>query len=720
MTPRTTARDGARRSARACLALAILALLPAGPARAGALGPWHAPAPVVKKLPNGLEVFVFPDARLPVVQIQLRVPAGVDREPADQSGVAALTAQMLTAGTTSRDAGTFAAELEAIGGSIAATPGREYAILAGAFLSRDFESGIELLGDAVVNPIFPESEFEANRAAAARGVMELQQNPAAAAEEQLWTLALPEQPGARPEQGTLESLLRLTRDQVRAFHRANVRPEGSLLAIAGDVTPERAFAAAEEWFGRWAPGSGPPAAPRAAGPSAGGTRIRVVDTPGPACVIRLGVRAPGAGAEDDLARSLSVRILGDRMAARLTGTRGSPAWEAAASLGRLQEAGLLVLSAAGPADSAAAIVRRLRAELRRYLSSTPATADLEAVRHSVQRAFPLQFEPLAALLSRWVDADFRGLPRDYFDTYRGRIAALTAADLASAARRAVDPARLSIVAAGPAKTLEARLGAFGKVEVAKLDAAAAEAAPADTPPPPTAAQRARAREIVDAAVAAHGGLERLKNLKASLIDADVRISIQGRDIDGTLRQLRKEPYKMVYLTSIEGFQSRQVLNGRRAWSVRGDSSQAVREADSLEVGLLRAGFESDVPHILLAALDPAASIAARGRERVGDREADVVEVVAPSGERRKLFIGTADHLLIGLEHQEPGMAGRAIGRRVYGGFRTVDGIQWPFVEERFLMAERVMRIQITNLVLNPAVGEADFQAPATGRGQPGK
>ena len=55
----------------------------------------------------------------------------------------------------------------------------------------------------------------------------------------------------RSASGDIQSLIGTTRDHVQSFYRGRWRPDRAVLTISGDVTPERAFAVAEEWFGRW-------------------------------------------------------------------------------------------------------------------------------------------------------------------------------------------------------------------------------------------------------------------------------------------------------------------------------------------------------------------------------------------------------------------------------------------------------------------------------------
>src|SRR5205085_9220803 len=53
--------------------------------------------------------------------------------------------------------------------------------------------------------------------------------------------------------GTPESLTRIKRDDIVAFHRDHYRPDNAILVLGGDITPAKAFATAQELFGAWKP-----------------------------------------------------------------------------------------------------------------------------------------------------------------------------------------------------------------------------------------------------------------------------------------------------------------------------------------------------------------------------------------------------------------------------------------------------------------------------------
>ena len=696
---------------RCAVLLAGLAFAARPGAAALASNPGPLPAPEVETIETGLRVAVFPDHRLPIIQIQLLVPAGLAAEPEGLSGIANLTAQALHAGSTSRSAAGFGADLERLGGTFNVSVGRDYVTVSGAFLSRDLDAGLELLADALTHPIFPDEAIDPIKRQALNGLLQAQQNPAATADEQLWSQVFAGQPYGRRLYGTLESLPTLAGDQVRTFHREHYRPDHAVLAIAGDVTSGQALAAAREWFGIWS-GHGAGSAPSPSPAAPQGLHFLVVDRPDlDRAEIRMGTPAAPRNAPDYLALALANHCLGGASWARLPHAATIPgsAEDVRTSLTPLLSTGLFALAASAAPESAAAVVVRLRDQLTRYLDAPIAEDEMERARRYFQNVFPLQFETLGARQSQWLAADFYGLPADFFDRYNARIGAVSAADAAAAARHWLDPARLRVVIVGPAARIQSRLEALGSVEVlappAGLDTQRAQ----DDKVKPTAEQLRHGRELFDQALAAHGGAERLRAIKDSAIEGDL-VLIQGREIKGVMRQVRKEPFKMVFTTSFQEVETRQTLNGRTAWSGFGSDSSEVVEADSIQVAALRSGYSSDLVHLLLAGLRAGAVTAFQGRVSIAGRTADVVRLDAPGFERRRYLFDAENHRLLAIEDSSPPVLGQ-VSRRLFSDFKTADGVLWPMSEERQVDGNRIMLFTLRSVEIDRGVPDRLFERP---------
>ena len=707
-----------RAARRACGALAsgLVLVVASGPAAAGpapGVAPVTLRAPQVEAIETGLRVATFQDARLPIVQIQLLVPAGVAVETAGQTGIANLTAQTLRSGTTSRSAASLGADLDRLGGVLNVIAGRDYVTVSGAFLARDLDAGLELIADVVTHPVFPQDEFEQVKARTATGLLQLQRNPTAAADEQLWSRAFGDHPYGAPLLGTLESLPHVSAEEIRAFYREHYRPDHAVLAIAGDVTPGQALASAREWFGTWSGRSAPvaPAPPPPAGRAPG---IVLLDRPDlERAEIRLGSPSAPRDAADYLALAIANHCLAGAPWSWLArpGANRGPASDVRTALTPLKGTGLFMLSASAAPESAGAAVARVRESLARFLAAPVPEDEIGRARRYFQNVLPLQFETLAARASQWLAADFYGLPADFFDRYDARIGAVSAQETAAAARRWLDPARLSVVVVGPAARIQPGLDRLGPVEVQAAPAALAGPEGANDGGRASPEQERRGREIFDQALAAHGGAERLKAIKDSALEGDLVLEQGGNQVKGVLRQVRKEPYKMVFSTRFQNFETRQTLNGRTAWSQAGAESSQVVAADSVQVAGLRSGFDADAAHVLLAGVRPGARLAFEGQTRLLGSTVDVVRLTAPGLPRRRYYFDAGSHRMLAIEEAAPGVAGGS-ARRIFSDFKTVDGVLWPMSEERQVAGARIMLLTLRSVALDRGVPDELFARPA--------
>src|SRR5438094_932128 len=118
------------------------------------------PKPVEKTLPNGLRVIVVQRSELPLVTAQLLIKSGGEVDPADQSGVADMTAALLTRGTTTKSATQIAEAIEALGGTLNSGAGWDSSSISTSVMSPRIGQAFELLADVARNPGFKDEEIE--------------------------------------------------------------------------------------------------------------------------------------------------------------------------------------------------------------------------------------------------------------------------------------------------------------------------------------------------------------------------------------------------------------------------------------------------------------------------------------------------------------------------------------------------------------------------------
>ncbi|MGD9589654.1 MAG: M16 family metallopeptidase [Pyrinomonadaceae bacterium] len=205
--------------------------------------------PAVKetKLNTGLTVAVIERKSVPTISVQLLSKNGSNQESRTKAGLANLTASLLTKGTKTRSATQIAEDIEFLGASIYSFAGWQNASAGIGAMTDKFDAAMAIFADAVLNPTFTEDEL---KLAKSQTLDELTFNltqPGFLA----GYVASRYSYGEHPSGGTPASIESLTRSDVVKFYEDNYRPSESVLIFVGDITQEKAMAAATKYFGGW-------------------------------------------------------------------------------------------------------------------------------------------------------------------------------------------------------------------------------------------------------------------------------------------------------------------------------------------------------------------------------------------------------------------------------------------------------------------------------------
>lgn len=118
----------------------------------------------------------------------------------------------------------------------------------------DLADTLPYLAEVVLRAGIPEQEFERERQVVLEEIRRAADNPDYTAYQLLMETAYGEHPYGRPVLGTPESLMQLTPELLRAYHRGWYRPESMTVVVTGGLEPEKALALVEEQFGGSAAG----------------------------------------------------------------------------------------------------------------------------------------------------------------------------------------------------------------------------------------------------------------------------------------------------------------------------------------------------------------------------------------------------------------------------------------------------------------------------------
>lgn len=397
------------------------------------------------ELDNGLRVLVLPSPANPFLTVHLLLPAGGLADPPGLEGLAAFCAQSLRHGTGRRSEAQLSEALDGAGARLGTSTYPDYVDVGGDVPTLDpaaVDTLFEVLAEVVREPSFPEAEVEKVRAlreGSLRGVVDRNDQLASRAFE---AAVFQGHPLARPVSGTLASLREISRSDLVGHHRRQYLPHGTVLGIAGDITPEQACELAARHFGGW---TGAPAAIPLPGPAAPTARLRLVlvDKQDPELSqvhLRFGHPTPVTlGGPGFFAYRLAAQVLGGDFTARLNqrlrvqeGLTYGARYDYRLSTSLPGTAGVATYVELG---KLAAALEMIMDELERFRAAGPSEQELQEAKDKIVLGFPFRFETPSGALEQHLWTLREGLPGDFLATYQQRVDAVTCDEAREAAAR---------------------------------------------------------------------------------------------------------------------------------------------------------------------------------------------------------------------------------------------------------------------------------------------
>ena len=207
-------------------------------------------------LPNGLTLLVKEDHRLPFVEFRTVFKGGVLAENTANNGTTMLLAKMLIKGTKTRSAEKIAVEIESVGGHIDSYGGNNSFGINAEVLSEDFATGLDLLADVILNPIFPADELEREKEVQIAGIRSRKDELLKSASLAMRRALFGETGYGLDSLGSEESAGNVSVAALQDFHQKLTAPNNCVLAIFGDVRVGEVKAAVERAFAGWKKSAG--------------------------------------------------------------------------------------------------------------------------------------------------------------------------------------------------------------------------------------------------------------------------------------------------------------------------------------------------------------------------------------------------------------------------------------------------------------------------------
>ena len=442
--------------------LAIRALLSGVLAIAGLPSAW-AGIPIQHwTQPSGVAVYLVESPAVPMVDVQIDFDAGGRRDPADQAGLASVTAGMTAKGLLAQgadpalDENALSEAWADLGASFGASAGNDRMSFALRSLTYPdlLPRAVALAARQLAEPAFPPAVWARERQRLAAALREANTRPATVAGRAFAKAVY----GAHPYsfEMTEATLARIDTVDMKALYGRLVQPCSAKVSIVGAVTRAQAEALVNQLFARLAAGAaGQRCAPLPAvgevAPLAAAAEQRIAFDSAQAHVL---IGQPGFKRDDPDFFALTVGnyILGgggfvSRLTSEVREKRGL-SYSVYSYFAPGLHAGAFTLGLQTRPDQADAAVRVSREVVREFVAGGPTEAELQAAKDNLIGGFALRIDSNRKLLENVANIAWNHLPLDYLDTWTQQIERVTLADIKAAFGRKLQPDRMVTVVVG--------------------------------------------------------------------------------------------------------------------------------------------------------------------------------------------------------------------------------------------------------------------------------
>ncbi len=428
----------------ALLALVLTAFLAAAPA---------ASAMTIERIvsPSGIKAWLVRERAVPLVSLNYAFHGGSSQDDALNAGTASLASNLLDEGAGSLDSKAYHERLENHAIDLSFRVGRDYFRGSLRTLNEHRDEAFDLLNLALTKPRFDADALERVRGQVLAGLRRETTNPNDLASRSWWQTAFPDHPYGRESKGTLETVPRITADDLRGYVRRVFARNELTISIVGDIDAETAGKLVDRAFAGLPARNDLRLVP-AASPSNLGRRI-VIDVNVPQAVVNFGGQGIPRHDPDFMAGYIVNHILGggsfsSRLYKEVREKRGL-AYGVSDSLVWFRRAAVVIGGTATRGDRTADALHVIEHEIKRMAEDGPTADELQEAKDYIKGSYALSLDTSSKIAAQLTQIQLDDLGIDYIERRNGMIDAVTIADAKRVAKRLYGGGLLVTVAGRP-------------------------------------------------------------------------------------------------------------------------------------------------------------------------------------------------------------------------------------------------------------------------------
>lgn len=400
--------------------------------------------------PGGIEAWLVEDYAVPLVALEFAVRGGSAQDPADKAGTATLLAGLLDEGAGDLGSDAFQQALEDKAIELHFSADRDGFTGRMRTLVRHADAAFDLLGLALNEARLDAEPIERVRGQLAATVRREAEDPDSLAGKAFREHAFADHPYSKPPRGTLESLTRITRDDLVALRARNFARDTLQVAVVGAIDAVRVATMLDAVFGRL-PAAGERSAVAEIDMRAIGSR-HVVDLAVPQATIRFGRAGIARKDPDHIAGIVVNHILGGgvfsaRLFKEVREKRGL-AYSVYSQLANFDHSATLSGGTSTKNERALESLDIIEKEICQLSQDGPGQNELESAKKYLVGSYALRFDTSTKIAAQLVALRNDGFDVSYLDERNKLVEAVTMADAKRVGRRLFGDGELLVVMVG--------------------------------------------------------------------------------------------------------------------------------------------------------------------------------------------------------------------------------------------------------------------------------
>ncbi len=401
---------------------------------------------------SGARVLFVEDHDIPMLDVAVTFQAGSGSDTLEKSGLAGLTHQLLDAGSDGLSEDEISSGMADIGAQFGGSFDQDRSSISLRTLSNATErdKALDIMSRVLQHPLFPEAVLTREKVRLVATLKEEETKPESIAEKTFQRTVFGTHPYALPSSGEVDSVEKLTGDDLRTFYRTHYQAANAVVAIMGDASRAQAEAIAQQLTAQL-PTSGAPAA-------LPGVAMKIVASeqriPHPASQSHILIGAPGMARGDPDFFPLYVgnyTLGGGGFASRLMNEvreKKGLAYSVYSYFMPLKQPGPFQIGLQTKKEQADEALQLARKTLANFIAKGPTEKELLAAKQNIIGGFPLRIDSNRKILDYLSIIGFYGLPLTYLDDFTRNVDSVTVAQVREAFARHIDPQAMATVIVG--------------------------------------------------------------------------------------------------------------------------------------------------------------------------------------------------------------------------------------------------------------------------------